>query len=231
MRLRSPKRVVDEIEDLVRSHDVRTITFVDNVFNNPPHHAEEICQEIIARKLDIHWSAWLNEEHITREFMKLAREAGCTRIGLSPDGFSDRSLKMLGKPMTKKNIVDTYNVMKKIDGIKIRYNFFYWPPGQDLITFLKLLWFNIKARWTLRGKLEVFNLGNIALYDNTQLHKEALRKGIISEDVDLFFSVFRYPVPKLLDLFEKVYKSSIFMKRLVRKRSKKWYMPDDLSQY
>ena len=53
MRPRSPKTVVDEIEDLVHNHGVKQITFADNVFNIPQEHAEEICEEMIRRDFDI----------------------------------------------------------------------------------------------------------------------------------------------------------------------------------
>ena len=48
-RLRAPKRVVDDIELLLKENGIDTFTFVDSVFNIPLTHAEDICNEIIKR--------------------------------------------------------------------------------------------------------------------------------------------------------------------------------------
>jgi hypothetical protein len=55
-RLKSPRRVVDEMAHVQRTQDPATFTFCDNSFNVPKSHAEAICQEIIHRKLDLEWS-------------------------------------------------------------------------------------------------------------------------------------------------------------------------------
>ena len=49
LRLRTPERVVDEIESLVKDHGVESFTFVDSVFNIPRRHAEAVCREMVRR--------------------------------------------------------------------------------------------------------------------------------------------------------------------------------------
>ena len=57
-RLKSPQRVVDEIEHIYRVKHPKMISFCDNNFNVPNWHALAICQEIIDRKLDITWGTY-----------------------------------------------------------------------------------------------------------------------------------------------------------------------------
>jgi len=65
---------------------------------------------------------------------------------LSPDGFSNATLKALGKNITKEDILASYQVLKDSDGFEVSYNFFKNPPGQDLVTFLSLLRFTLTAK-------------------------------------------------------------------------------------
>ncbi len=46
---------------------IRHWFFVDNIFNLPIEHAKEICDDLVRRKLDIEWSAYLNPKFIDEE--------------------------------------------------------------------------------------------------------------------------------------------------------------------
>ena len=128
-RLRTAEKVADEIESLVSDSGVRSFMFVDSVFNIPLSHAEAICEEMIKRRVHASWSAWFNEKYLTEEFVKLVRRAGCEKIMLSPDGFSDEVLFSLGKTMNKRDILETFNILRKIDEVEVCYNFFKNPPA------------------------------------------------------------------------------------------------------
>ena len=179
LRLRDPARIVDEIELLVNEHGLQRFTFVDSVFNIPQNHAEMICREIIRRGLKTTWSAWFNEKGLTREFLELAREAGCRNVILSPDGFSNATLKALGKNIAKEDILASYQVLKDIEGFEVSYNFFKNPPGQDLVTFLSLLRFTLTAKKEL-GKRVHFEFNSMRIEPNTKLYDIARSEGVIA---------------------------------------------------
>jgi radical SAM superfamily enzyme YgiQ (UPF0313 family) len=213
LRLRHPKHVVDEVENLTNSYGARSITFTDNIFNVPAHHAEEICLEMIKRRLDIQWTAWFSPKGLTKEFVRLAKEAGCNKFELSPDGFSDKTLRMLRKTMTNRDITNTYHIFKNVAEIRVEYNFFFWPPGQDFINWLKMFWFGLKLKLTLRSRLEGFHICRIFIFANTRLQEIALEQGIIRKGADLLFSSCEYWNPKRVAMFFKVF---FFGKRTLR---------------
>lgn len=184
LRLRDPARIVDEIELLVNEHGLQRFTFVDAVFNIPQNHAERICREIIRRGLKTTWSAWFNEKGITRDFVELAREAGCRNVILSPDGFSDQVLRCLGKNITMKDIHDSYRVLKDLDGFEVSYNFFKNPPGQNLLTFLSLLVFSMKAKRVM-GRRVHFEFNSMRIEPNTKLYDIARSEGLLPEGESL----------------------------------------------
>lgn len=187
-RLRDPQRVVDEIEFLVRDKEIRYFTFIDSVFNFPLDHAESVCKQMIKRKLDVSWSAWFHDKYITKEFVQLAKKAGCNKFILSPDGFSDAILRRLGKTQKKRDILSTFSILKKVNGIEICYNFFKNPPGQSFISFLGLVLFYFRAKFELGKKIH-FEFNSIRIEPNTKLYKIALKERVINENDDLLYPI------------------------------------------
>jgi radical SAM superfamily enzyme YgiQ (UPF0313 family) len=186
LRFREPARIVDEIELLVREQGLERFTFVDSVFNIPQQHAEAICGELVRRKLPVTWSAWFNEKGLTREFLELAREAGCGNVILSPDGFSDRTLKALGKNISLADIHASYAVLKELDGFEVSYNFFKNPPGQTFRAFLALLRFSVRAKREM-GKRVHFEFNAMRIEPNTKLYDIARSEGAIAAGENLLY--------------------------------------------
>ncbi|HEY3312542.1 MAG TPA: radical SAM protein [Anaerolineales bacterium] len=92
-RLKSPGRVVDEIEHIRRVKNPKMIMFCENNFNVPKRHAENICQEIIARKLDLQWgSGDLRPMGITPDFVRLMKDSGCNYLNVSIESGSEQML-------------------------------------------------------------------------------------------------------------------------------------------
>ncbi len=56
MRYKDPKKVVDEIENLVNNYAVKEIQIEDDNFTLKRDHAVAICEEIIKRKIKLVWS-------------------------------------------------------------------------------------------------------------------------------------------------------------------------------
>ena len=184
LRLRSPALVADEIETLAAEHGIRHFSFVDSVFNIPPDHAEAVCDELIRRRVRVEWSAWFNERDISREFIERVRDAGCRNVIFSPDCFSDESLRRCGKNIRMEDIFRCYEIVRKIDGIEVSYNFFKNPPGQTFKAFLSLMAFVAKARREL-GRRVHFEFNSIRIEPHTRLHRLAIEEGIIREDENL----------------------------------------------
>lgn len=184
-RLRSPEKIVAEIIDLQDRLKADHFMFVDSTFNVPPSHAEAICRELIRRKVRLPWSAWYNERAFTRDFYRLAREAGCKHFSFSPDALCNRALKMLKKNIQVSDIYKVYELAKSQTGVNFGFNFFVNPPGQTYGDFLRLMLFWAQTKYHLRGKNYGFGLGNIRLEPDTEAYRLALELGVITSDVNL----------------------------------------------
>jgi radical SAM superfamily enzyme YgiQ (UPF0313 family) len=197
VRLRDPRDVVDEVEGLVRDHGVRQLFFCDQIFNIPPSHAIAICQEIVARKLDIQWSAWFNEHRNTLpdDLMVWLKRAGCGLLSFSPDHVDDRMLKNLDKNFRYEDMLYTVQVAKR-HGMDVEYSFFLNSPGEDTRSLFAILKFLVHARLELGPHLRLFTLlmmQPIRIYPHTRLFELARETGLVDKDQQLVEGQFWNP--------------------------------------
>lgn len=186
VRMRPPKEVVDEIEYLHKEHGVNQLFMCDQIFNIPVAHAIAICKEIVARKLELRWSAWFNEHRNTLpdELMEWLKRAGCHLLSFSPDHVDDRMLRNLDKNFRYEDMLYTVQIAKK-HGMDVEYSFFLNSPGEDMRSLWAILKFLGYARWELGGNLRLFTLlmmQPIRLYPHTRLHELAKETGLIDKD-------------------------------------------------
>lgn len=223
IRLRSPKLVVDEIENLVSSYDVKNIQFADNVFNVPLKHAQEICQEILKRGIPIRWSAWFNERYMTEEFMFLAYESGCYLFEFSPGACANRTLGFLKRDITESDINKIYYLLKKLP-VRAGFNLFVNSPGENLISFLKLIIFRLRLALLGEKFLSLRSFFNpIRIYPHTDIYRRSINEGLINESTDLLSEAVYYTPPfsfyisfpfKMLKALYKILKMSrLFFRR------------------
>lgn len=114
-RLKSPGRVVDEIERANRELGIDMFYFGDNLFNFPKRHAESICRELISRGLGVNWTLdSLSPLGLTKDFCRLMKEAGCVFPCLAVESGSARMLKRMkrgyGPEEVKAAIINLHSV-------------------------------------------------------------------------------------------------------------------------
>lgn len=210
--LRSHVKVVDEIEYLSNTYNIKDIVFVDTVFNIPSKHAEQICRELVKRRLDIKWTAWFYPKYMTEEFMKLAIESGCYLFEFSPDAYSNKTLHLLKKNIEKSDITKTYRLAKKITNANVHYNFFVNAPGETIFTFLQLLFFYVRAKVFLGRKLKRFIISHLHIEPNTEIYRLALKRGLIDQKTKFLGS---------REIYEKMlYRNSMLVEKIFKLLSK-----------
>lgn len=195
VRLRSPKKVVDEIEGLVDLYDIKTLFFADNVFNFPPDHARKICEELIKRKVNIRWRAYFREDFVNKRSIIEARDSGCDVFEFSPDGGSQKALDILRKDIKMQDIIRTYELVNAVKGVRFRCSLMYNIPGENSKTvtdFYKFLFRIMTKHWK---KLDLIGLTNIRIYPHTRIYQIALKEGVIDERTDLLTPTFYNPSP------------------------------------
>ena len=166
-RKRSPKNVVDELEHLHKTYGAEEFTFYDDVFTGNQSRTQEICDEIINRKLKVKWNCETRVDMVTKELLLKMKEAGCTDIWFGIESGSQRVIDAMRKGIsveqtmrafkwakevglvtigfvvvgfpgeTKESIWETVKVVKKINPNDVVYHVATPYPGTPLADLVK----------------------------------------------------------------------------------------------
>ena len=95
--MRNPQNVVDELEYLNKNFGADHFTFYDDAFTVDQYRTEEICKEIINRKLKIRWNCETRVDMVTKELLAKMKAAGCTDVWFGVESGSQRVIKAMDK--------------------------------------------------------------------------------------------------------------------------------------
>ncbi|PTE12966.1 magnesium-protoporphyrin IX monomethyl ester anaerobic oxidative cyclase [Pseudogemmobacter blasticus] len=118
-RVRDPKAVVDEIEDLVENHGVGFFILADEEPTINKKKFVEFCQEMIDRGLN-HKVKWGINTRVTdiyrdRELLKFYREAGLVHISLGTEAAAQLKLDLFNKETTVAENKEAIRLLREAD--------------------------------------------------------------------------------------------------------------------
>ncbi len=176
-RMRSPQIIVDEMEDLTKQYSLDYFFFTDSVFNYPTDFCANILKEIIARKLDIKWTAYVNPKGITSELVALFKKSGCSRIEVTIDSASDTTLATYQKHFSVKEIIQVDSYFSTFD-----IPTYYWVnlggPGETAET-LKENFYNLdRLKHVTKGWVG----SGFVVLPGSPLYHRAMNEGLIQDD-------------------------------------------------
>ena len=96
--LKSPDRVVDEMEFLNRNFGIQAFLFRDQLFTANSHRVETLCDTILARGLDVSWAVEARIDEVSPLMLNRMRRAGCIRIQYGVETGDPALLEKVGKP-------------------------------------------------------------------------------------------------------------------------------------
>ena len=178
VRLRKTEEVVEEIHHLVEE-GVDYIYFVDDIFNYPPSYAEALCREIVRRKFDVKWSAFVNPGFLNETLLQWMKEAGCVGIEFGTDSGSPRMLENYKKSFNQEDIIQSSKICSKWMVNHCHYLLF-GGPGEGEET--------IEESFHLMDQLDptaVIAMLGIRIYPGTEMERISLSQGVIHEDSNL----------------------------------------------
>jgi len=129
IRYRSPKNVVDEIEECYYHYNVREVDIFDPLFTINKKRVIEICKEIQKRKIKIAWSCRSRVDTIDEEILIEMKKAGCYRIYYGIESGNEGILKNIQKNTTIAQIKNAIDLTKK-KGIMAFGYFMFGNPGE-----------------------------------------------------------------------------------------------------
>lgn len=139
-RFRSAKNVVDEMEGVLKNLGTDHFIFVDSTLTLRRALVEEICKEIIKRKLKITWEGWTRASLIDEKLLRLMKKAGFIRISFGIESGDPRILKLIKKEIKIEDIRKAYRIVEKI-GIEATCSVMIGHPGETRESIMKTIRF------------------------------------------------------------------------------------------
>ncbi|NVM30221.1 MAG: cobalamin B12-binding domain-containing protein [Candidatus Helarchaeota archaeon] len=207
-RARSPLNICEELEHIISSYDIREIFFYDDVFTANQKRIEDLCREIIRRKIDISWNCRTRVDTVTPKLLKLMKGAGCERIHYGIESGDENILK---------------NLRKNITISQIR-NGFSWTKANEIETFAYIMLGapgetsnSIRRTMQLLKKIQPSHVGFFitTLFPGTNLYTSALEENLLSTDVWKDFTLGKMkdqPLPYLEEAFNEAELKNILKK-------------------
>jgi radical SAM superfamily enzyme YgiQ (UPF0313 family) len=198
VRMRTAKSVVDELEEMRREHGVRHWFFVDNIFNMPIRHAKDICEQMIARELDIEWSGYLNPRFVDEELCKLMARSGCKAIEFGTDAGSTTMIANLKKEFGIDDLRNASRLCHKY-GLRFCHSLIFGGPGETMATVQETLDLMDELKPTA-----VIAMTGIRILPGTEMVRIACEDGVLEPGDDLLYPRFYIAPTFEADLIEKV---------------------------
>lgn len=227
VRYRSADKVVEEMELLHREFGINDIAFWDDTFTANAKRVFEICDRIIARKLDISWSAQARADCVSPEMLRAMARAGCWKLFYGVESLVQKNLDTLRKGETVEQICRAVNWTKE-SGIEVEASFIFGIPGE---TFREGLETIRRAREMDPDYAKFFYL---ALW-NDAFMKEAGRYGtVLTEDAErmtgnvMMFVPYSMTRQELETLYYTAYRTFYFRPGMLLQRIRKLTNPVEL---
>jgi len=168
-RARSPKKVCDEIAELIDRYRAQEIEFYDDDFTMNMQRAEEICDEIIRRDIKIRWSCLTRTDLVNEKLLRKMKMAGCWNIAYGVESGDQKILNTIAKGISVEQIISAFKMTKKA-GIATSCLLLFGLPGETEET--------VKATFALTKKLKPDFIGSgiLIVYPGSRFFK-AIQEG------------------------------------------------------
>ena len=138
-RMRSSENVVDEIEDVL-SYGYDRVFFQDDCFTLDEQRVEEICDEILNRRLAFKWRCLSRVDSIKPEIVSKMRQAGCEQIFFGIESGNNSVLKIMKKQFTAEQARKAVETAAS-EGVETGAFFILGYPGETDQTILDTIRF------------------------------------------------------------------------------------------
>ncbi|MFH1037285.1 MAG: radical SAM protein, partial [PVC group bacterium] len=222
-RTRSPKSVVDEIEDRIRKYGAREINFCDDAITVRRTHIAGICNEILERGIKIRWQGPTRIDNVDPELLKLMSRAGCKTLRYGVESGDQGMLDLMKKGITIEQIRSAFKWTKEAK-IEIMAYFLIGYVNDTPQTIKKTIAFAKE----LEPDGAIFSIGTPL--PQTDLFKLACKKGLVNKNYwsDFTLGVQTQRIPYLIDdaeewsrkaLWSFYFRPNYIFKRLLKIRT------------
>jgi len=170
IRYRSPEKVVEEIDFLVKNYKIRNLKIIDELFALREDRVTRLCDLIIEGGYDLNIWAYARVDTINEKMLKKMKQAGINWLAFGCESASEKVRKGVAKKFGQDTIKKAVK-MTNAAGIHIIGNFMFGLPEDDFETMQETL------DMAKEFNFEYVNFYTVMAYPGSQLYEDALEKG------------------------------------------------------
>ena len=129
-RLHSAKRVVDEMEYLVKNWGIEFIKFSDDTFTLDEERVLDICRLKRIKNLDVEWGCNIRA-NTSENVLRKMKEAKCREVWIGAESGSPHVLREMRKGITVDMVENIFEVTKKLGFHRRVYFLLGWPTETE----------------------------------------------------------------------------------------------------
>jgi len=172
IRYQSPRRVIEDIDTLVRDYKVRNIKVIDECFVLKKDHVGAICDLIIEHGYDLNIWAYARIDTVDNKMLKKLKRAGFNWLCYGIESGDEDILKGVSKRGFGRDDIKRVVEATKGSGINVLGNFMFGLPDDDFVSMRRTLDFAIELN------CEYTNFYATMAYPGSSLYDEAVRGNI-----------------------------------------------------
>lgn len=173
-RTRSAKNVVDEMQECVKL-GINEFLIYDDTFSIDRQRVLDVCDEIMAKRLDIGWDIRARVDTVDEEMLKKLKQANCERIHYGVETGTEKILKVLRKGITLEQVEHAFKLTKK-SGISTLAYFMIGSPTETKEDIRQTLKFAKKLN------PDFVHITITTPFPATAIYQKGLEDGIIKTD-------------------------------------------------
>ena len=185
-RYRNNDEVIDEIARLKTDYGCNSFFFTDSIFNDPAGRFRQLLEDIIAKDLNIKWTAYFTPYKLSKDDIDLCKRAGLFAVELGTDASNSTTLAGLNKMFDWNDVVCANNIVIQAD-IACAHSVIFGGPDETYQTLEE----GIENCRQLENCV-VFGFGGVRIYPDSPLLKRALAEGVIEESTSLLEPFFYF---------------------------------------
>jgi len=171
IRYKSPERVIEEIDELVKNYNIKNLKIADELFVINKERVNKICDLIIERGYKLNIWAYARIDTVDEEILKKLKKAGFNWLCYGIESASEKVRKGVSKKIEQDKIEKVIEMTKRA-GIYILGNFIFGLPDDDYETMRETL--NLAKKL----KCEYVNFYVAMAYPGSELYNWAIKEKI-----------------------------------------------------
>lgn len=191
IRYRDPKKVVEEIDYLVKNYGIRNLKIIDEMFDLNEKHVIELCELIIERKYDLNIWAYARVDTLNEKKLEKMKQAGINWLGIGFESGSEKIREGVSKGRFDDEKIRKIVKMVREAGIYVGGNFIFGLPDDTIETMQETL------NMAKELNCEYTNFYVAMAYPGSELYEEAVANGLPLPDSWLGYSQFAYETQPL----------------------------------